>query len=96
MWEFTHKDDPHLGYTHSKPILRQMNNGKWAAIIGNGQGADATDATAGQAQLFIVYLDGPGGDGVWDLGRDYLRSVRAKGALRVATRYFPRLGLIMM
>ena len=38
LWEFTHEDDPHLGYTHSKPILTQMNNGKWAAIIGNGQG----------------------------------------------------------
>ena len=35
--------------------------------------ADAADATAGEAQLFIVYLDGPGGDGVWDLGSDYLR-----------------------
>ena len=79
LWEFTHKDDPHLGYTHSKPVLVRLTNGKWAAIVGNGQGADASDATAGQAQLFIIYLDGPGSNGVWDLGRDYLRIATGVG-----------------
>jgi type IV pilus assembly protein PilY1 len=93
LWEFTHEDDPHLGYTHSKPILRQMNNGKWAAIIGNGQGADAADATAGQAQLFIVYLDGPGSDGVWDLGRDYLRISTGKGTSDERNALFSPIGI---
>jgi len=93
LWEFTHEDDPHLGYTHSKPILTQMNNGKWAAIIGNGQGADADDATAGQAQLFIVYLDGPGGDGVWDLGSDYLRISTGEGTAASRNALFAPIGI---
>jgi type IV pilus assembly protein PilY1 len=93
LWEFTHKDDPHLGYTHSKPILTQMNNGKWAAIIGNGQGASGADGTAGQAQLFIVYLDGPGGDGVWDLGKDYLRISTGQGTAASRNALFAPIGI---
>ena len=93
LWEFTHEDDPHLGYTHSRPILTQMNNGRWAAIIGNGQGADATDATAGQAQLFIVYLDGPGSDGIWDLGTDYLRISTGEGTPASRNALFSPIGV---
>ena len=93
LWEFTHKDDPHLGYTHSKPILTQMNNGKWAAIIGNGQGASGADGTAGQAQLFIVYLDGPGGDGVWDLGKEYLRISTGEGTAASRNALFAPIGI---
>jgi hypothetical protein len=93
LWEFTHEDDPHLGYTHSRPILTQMNNGQWAAIIGNGQGADATDGTAGQAQLFIVYLDGPGSDGTWDLGTDYLRISTGEGTPASRNALFSPIGV---
>jgi type IV pilus assembly protein PilY1 len=64
MWEFTHAD---LGYTYSEPTISLMNNGRWAAIFGNGY----NDTGAGIAKLFIVYLDG-GLDGVWTLGSDYL------------------------
>ena len=64
MWEFTHAD---LGYTYSKPAIALMNNGRWAAIFGNGY----NDTGNGKAQIFIVYLDG-GLDGVWTLGTDYL------------------------
>jgi type IV pilus assembly protein PilY1 len=63
MWEFTHAD---LGYTYSEPTIALMNNGRWAAIFGNGY----NDTGAGIAKLFIVYLDG-GLDGVWTLGSDY-------------------------
>jgi len=64
MWEFTHAD---LGYTYSKPAIGLMNNGRWAAIVGNGY----NDTGSGEAKLFIVYLDG-GLDGVWTPGTDYL------------------------
>lgn len=68
MWEFTNSDDADLGYTFSKPAIVLMNNGRWAAIFGNGY----NDGGVGKAQLFIVYLDG-GLDGVWTLGTDYLK-----------------------
>jgi type IV pilus assembly protein PilY1 len=63
LWEFTHPD---LGLTYSKPTISMMENGKWAAIFGNGY----NDTGTGKAKLFIVYIDG-GLDGVWTLGTDY-------------------------
>ena len=69
LWEFNSDDDANLGYTHSRPFVAYLNNGKWAAIFGNG----IDDTGSGEAQLFIVYLDGPGADGIWDLGTDYRR-----------------------
>ncbi len=52
LWEFSHDE---LGFTYSTPTVAKMNNGRWAAIFGNGyiQGATAT----GEAVLFIKYLD---------------------------------------
>jgi type IV pilus assembly protein PilY1 len=61
-WEFTHND---LGYTYSKPTIAMMNNGRFAAIFGNGYNDDPNGD--GEAKLFIVYLDG-GQDGVWTDG----------------------------
>ena len=65
-WEFTHPD---LGYTFSKPTIAMMNNGKFAAIFGNGY----SEETAGSctAKLFVVFLEG-GLDGEWTAGSDYL------------------------
>jgi type IV pilus assembly protein PilY1 len=74
MWEFTSNDDADLGYTFSQPTIAMTNvvdasgNHRWAAIFGNGY----NDTGAGQAQLFIVFLDG-GLDGVWTLGTDYIK-----------------------
>ncbi len=67
LWEFNSADNPNLGFTFSEPVIALMNNGRWAAIFGNGYNNTGT----GSAQLFIVYLDG-GLDGVWTLGSDYL------------------------
>jgi len=67
MWEFSSTDDDRLGKTYSEPVIGLMNNGRWAAIFGNGYNAPGTDT----AQLFIVYLDG-GLDGEWTEGQDYL------------------------
>lgn len=54
--EFTHDD---LGFTFSRPLVGKMNNGRWAAIFGNGYNSDPTGD--GRAKLFVLYLDGPGG-----------------------------------
>lgn len=67
MWEFTSADDPDLGYTFSKPTIAMMNNGRWAAVFGNGY----NDTGSGEAKLFILFLDG-GIDGTWTPGTDYL------------------------
>ncbi|MEZ5581866.1 MAG: PilC/PilY family type IV pilus protein [Candidatus Competibacteraceae bacterium] len=90
LWDFTDKDDPHLGRTYGEPQIVKMPNGKWAAVIGNGYNNSEDDDTdgfctdgdpdtycrvsdTGHAYLFILFLEGPGNDGVWDLGTDYIR-----------------------
>jgi hypothetical protein len=79
LWEFTNGHDAHLGYTYSRPTIALMNNGRWALITGNGLEDTATDSTGGQAQLFIIYLDG-GVDGAWTEGSDYLRISTGSGS----------------
>lgn len=75
-WEFTDADDADLGYTFSQPSIVKLRNGKWAAIIGNGyNNGEAGNVGSGRAALFVLYLDGPGADGVWNLGTDYLKFV---------------------
>lgn len=63
LWEFTHT---YLGYTIGQPMIARLNNGKWAAIFGNGY-----ESTGGTAKLFIVFLDADASDG-WQQGTDYL------------------------
>jgi len=53
LWEFTNND---LGFTFSDIRIGKMNNGKWAAIFGNGYNNDPNGD--GHAKLFILYLDG--------------------------------------
>jgi len=79
LWEFTNGHDAHLGYTYSRPTIALMNNGRWALITGNGLEDTATDRSGGQAQLFILYLDG-GIDGTWTYGSDYLRIPTGSGS----------------
>lgn len=79
LWEFNDRDDPDLGYTFVQPIVRKMNNGKWAVIFGNGfnnTDSDGSVSTTGDAYLYILYVDGPGyantGRGnAWTLGTNY-------------------------
>lgn len=78
LWEFTDLDDADIGYTFSRPIIRKLNNGKWAAIFGNGYNntaADGAASTTGRAALFILYLDGPGAGNRWTLGTNYFKIV---------------------
>lgn len=51
--EFTHND---LGFTFSDPVVVKMNDGRWAAVMGNGYNPGPN--SDGHAKLFIVYLDG--------------------------------------
>jgi type IV pilus assembly protein PilY1 len=53
MWEFTDKD---MGYTFSDIQIGKMNNGKWAAVFGNGYNNDPSGD--GHAKLYVLYLDG--------------------------------------
>lgn len=79
LWEFTARDDPDLGYTFSKPIIRKMNNGKWAVIFGNGfknttaDGSGAGVSSTGRAYLYIVFVDGPGAGNAWVEGTHYYK-----------------------
>ncbi|RMD80039.1 MAG: hypothetical protein D6809_02220 [Gammaproteobacteria bacterium] len=70
LWEFDSGDDPDLGRTFSRPTIAMMPNGRWAAIFGNGYNDDP--GGSGQAQLFILFLDG-GLDGTWTPGVDYVK-----------------------
>ncbi len=64
-WEFS---QPDMGYTYSKPTIAMMNNGRFAAIFGNGYNSDTFGGDC-KAKLFVVFLDG-GVDGVWTQGTD--------------------------
>lgn len=52
LWEFSNEE---LGFTYSKPTIAKLNDGRWAAIFGNGYTPVST--ATGQASLFIKYLD---------------------------------------
>lgn len=64
MWEFDGGNDTdrnNLGYSFAVPQIARLNNGRWAAIFGNGYNSE--NGTAG---LFLVYIDA-GADG-WQAG----------------------------
>lgn len=91
LWEFSDLDDPDLGFTHSTPSIARMANGKWAVIIGNGYNNSDDDtnygttvnskSNNGNAHIFILYVDGPGIDGVWNLGTDYIKLSATGGSV---------------
>jgi type IV pilus assembly protein PilY1 len=57
LWEFTDEDDADLGYTFSQPQIVRLQNGRWAAVFGNGYNnteADGSVSTTGNAVLYIV------------------------------------------
>ncbi|MCK4587627.1 MAG: VWA domain-containing protein [Gammaproteobacteria bacterium] len=67
LWEFSDSDDSSLGYTYSRPTIAMMNNGKFAAIFGNGYNSSGCNA-----ELFVVFLEG-GLDGTWTENTDYFK-----------------------
>ncbi len=62
LWEFTDATDADLGYTFGEATIAKMQNGRWAAIFGNGynstenDGASTTSAS-GNAVLYIVDIE---------------------------------------
>lgn len=72
MWEFTNANDTDLGYTYSRPFIVPLEGTsgtiRWAAVFGNGY----NDTGSGEAQLFIVFLEG-GIDGTWTANSDYIK-----------------------
>lgn len=52
LWEFTH---PELGRTIGQPAVVRLEDGTWAAVLGNGYNSDSHEAS-----LFVVPLDDPG------------------------------------
>lgn len=57
LWEFTDEDDKDLGLTYSQPSIVKLQNGKWAAVFGNGYNnttSDAHTSLTGNAVLYIV------------------------------------------
>ncbi|MBK7237085.1 MAG: hypothetical protein IPI02_16155 [Sterolibacteriaceae bacterium] len=75
MWEFTDRDDADLGYTFSAPVIRLMNNGKWAVIFGNGFNNTINDGKigTGRAYLYVLMLDGPGAGNKWVKDTNYFK-----------------------
>ena len=51
LWEFTAEDDPDLGYSFSRPIIRETNAG-WVALFGNGY-----NSVNGDAILFAIDIN---------------------------------------
>jgi type IV pilus assembly protein PilY1 len=51
LWELDETWDADLGFTLAKPIIARLNNGKWAAVFGNGY-----NSGSGKAVLFLVEL----------------------------------------
>lgn len=49
-FEYTNTQDPDVGYIQGTPSIIKMNNGKYAAVFGNGYNSTGN----GQASLFIV------------------------------------------
>lgn len=62
LWEFGADDSANMGHIYGRVRFSMMNNGKWAAIVGNGY-----NSASGEAKLFIIYIE-EGADGTWDAG----------------------------
>lgn len=59
LWEFSHADSPHMGYSYSTPRIALLNNNQWALLFGNGYNSDS-----GKAGLLILFIE-QGLDGDW-------------------------------
>lgn len=60
LFEFTDSDDADLGYTYGQPSIVRLQNGKWAAVIGNGYNnteADGTPSTTGNAVIYLIDIE---------------------------------------
>ena len=56
LWEFTEKDDGHMGYSYTSPLITRMNNGRWAAIFGNGYNSSQSDGFEADNPLGAIFI----------------------------------------
>jgi type IV pilus assembly protein PilY1 len=83
LWEFTDADDVDMGYAYNLPPqysansqakqIVKLQNGNWAAIVGNGY-----NSTNGKAVLFVLNIE-KGIDGSWATSGDYSKIVADVG-----------------
>ena len=66
-WEFSSANDSTLGNMMTLPKLVKLNNGRWAAVLGNG-----INQTASNAGVFLLMLDKPAGQ-AWVLNDNYFK-----------------------
>lgn len=57
LWEFTDSSDSALGYVHGAAHIVQLNDGHWAALLGNGYASDAVDAHTGSGSAALLIID---------------------------------------
>jgi type IV pilus assembly protein PilY1 len=77
-WQFSASDDADLGYITAAPTISRatgqvtqvakFRNGKFGVMFGNG-----VQSSDGKAALYILFVQGPGADGVWNQGTDYVK-----------------------
>ena len=58
LWEFTDADDANLGFGFAEPTISLMNNGRWAAVFGNGYNSP-------NARAVLYVLDARTGAPLW-------------------------------
>jgi type IV pilus assembly protein PilY1 len=58
-----------VGSNCSSTDIAKKNNCKWAVIVGNGY----NDTAGSPAALYVIFVDGPGADKIWDSGTDYVK-----------------------
>nr|WP_110692399.1 PilC/PilY family type IV pilus protein [Salinicola halophyticus] len=75
-WEYGPQDDiaafggpAQIGHIYDKPNIVQLENGRFAVVVGNGY-----QNAAGKASLYLLYAQGPG-DEPWQAKRDVERLV---------------------
>ena len=83
LWEFTDADDTDMGYAYNLPPqdsgnsqakqIVKLQNGNWAAVVGNGY-----NSTSGKAVLYLLNLD-KGIDGSWVTPGDFFKVVANGG-----------------
>ena len=66
-WEFSSANDSTLGNMMTLPKLVKLNNGRWAAVLGNG-----INQTGTNAGVFLLMLDKPAGQ-AWVLNDNYFK-----------------------
>jgi type IV pilus assembly protein PilY1 len=70
--EFDAATDSDIGYVYGQPQIVQLNNGKWAVLIGNGY-----NNGSGKSMLFLIYLQKTGNR--WTAS-DYLKMTTGVGS----------------